>query len=103
MISKMRKPLTLSRTFFSIAATAGLVAAATHAGAKTPKEDPAKRGAYLAMVGGCGDCHTILQQGKAGSLEFAKGPDGLAFQHPVDVGGAWAETPCSSCHTGGQL
>jgi hypothetical protein len=52
---------------------------------------------------GCGDCHTILQQGKAGSLEFAKGPDGLAFQHPVDVGGAWAETPCSSCHTGGQL
>ena len=49
----------------------------------------------------CGDCHKILQQGKAGSLEFAKGPEGLAFQHPVDVGNAWAETPCSSCHTGG--
>ena len=49
----------------------------------------------------CGDCHKILQQGKAGSLEFAKGPEGLAFQHPVDVGSAWAETACDSCHTGG--
>jgi hypothetical protein len=49
----------------------------------------------------CGDCHKILQQGKAGSLEFAKGPEGLAFQHPVDIGSAWAETPCDSCHTGG--
>jgi hypothetical protein len=49
----------------------------------------------------CGDCHKILQQGKAGSLQFAKGPDGLAFQHPVDIGNAWAEQPCNSCHTGG--
>ena len=50
----------------------------------------------------CGDCHRILQQGKAGSLQFAKGPEGLAFEHPVDIGGAWAQTPCHSCHTGGQ-
>jgi len=33
---------------------------------------------------GCGDCHTILQQGKAGSLEFAKAGR-AGFQHPVDV------------------
>jgi Ni/Fe-hydrogenase b-type cytochrome subunit len=49
----------------------------------------------------CGDCHKILQQGKAGSLQFAKGPDGLVFEHPVDIGNAWAEQPCNSCHTGG--
>jgi hypothetical protein len=49
----------------------------------------------------CGDCHKILQQGKAGSLEFAKGPEGLVFAHPVDIGNAWAEQPCNSCHTGG--
>ncbi len=50
---------------------------------------------------GCNDCHRILQQGKAGSLQFAQGPEGLAFQHPVDIGTAWAEQPCNSCHTGG--
>jgi Ni/Fe-hydrogenase b-type cytochrome subunit len=49
----------------------------------------------------CGDCHKIIQQGKAGNLEFAKGPEGLAFEHPVDIGNAWAEQPCNSCHTGG--
>jgi hypothetical protein len=49
----------------------------------------------------CGYCHTILQQGKAGNLEFTTGPEGLNFAHPVDIGTAWAEQPCSSCHTGG--
>jgi hypothetical protein len=49
----------------------------------------------------CSSCHTILQQGKAGSLEFAKGPEGLNFTHPVDIGTAWAEQACNSCHTGG--
>jgi Ni/Fe-hydrogenase b-type cytochrome subunit len=49
----------------------------------------------------CSYCHTILQQGKAGSLEFATGPEGLNFTHPVDIGTAWAEQACSSCHTGG--
>ena len=49
----------------------------------------------------CGDCHKILQQGKAGSLQFARGPEGLAFEHPVDIAGAWMQTPCTSCHTGG--
>jgi len=49
----------------------------------------------------CGLCHKILQQGKAGNLRFAGGPEGLPFEHPVDVGDAWKEQPCSSCHTGG--
>jgi Ni/Fe-hydrogenase b-type cytochrome subunit len=38
----------------------------------------------------CGDCHRILQQGKAGSLQFTKGTEGLPFEHPVDIGRAWA-------------
>lgn len=54
-----------------------------------------------AIRSGCGDCHQIIQQGKAGSLQFAKGPEGLDFEHPVDVGTAWADQPCNSCHTGG--
>jgi hypothetical protein len=49
----------------------------------------------------CGYCHMILQQGKPGALEFAKGPEGLGFTHPVDIGTAWAEQPCNTCHTGG--
>jgi hypothetical protein len=49
----------------------------------------------------CGACHTILGQGKAGSVQFATGPKGLAFEHPIDIGSAWAEQACSSCHTGG--
>ena len=51
----------------------------------------------------CGTCHTILGQGKAGSVQYATGPQGLPFKHPVDVGGIWASQPCSSCHTGGSL
>jgi Ni/Fe-hydrogenase b-type cytochrome subunit len=51
----------------------------------------------------CDSCHTILSQGKAGSMQFAAAPAGLPFTHPVDIGGAWAETPCSSCHTGGSM
>jgi hypothetical protein len=49
----------------------------------------------------CGYCHMILQQGKPGALEFAKDPEGLGFTHPVDIGTAWAEQPCNTCHTGG--
>jgi Ni/Fe-hydrogenase b-type cytochrome subunit len=56
-----------------------------------------------AIRSGCGDCHRILQQGKTGNMQFAKGPDGLTFEHPVDNGGAWAQTPCNSCHTGGAM
>jgi Ni/Fe-hydrogenase b-type cytochrome subunit len=52
---------------------------------------------------GCNTCHVILQQGKSESLETATGAGGLAFRHPVDIGGIWASQPCSSCHTGGSL
>jgi hypothetical protein len=52
---------------------------------------------------GCNECHVILRQGKAGSLQTATGPEGLPFHHPVDIGGIWASQPCSSCHTGGSL
>ena len=51
----------------------------------------------------CGACHTILRQGKAGNIQFAKGTEGLAFDHPIDIGGIWASQPCSSCHTGGSM
>ncbi|MGA2148057.1 MAG: Ni/Fe-hydrogenase, b-type cytochrome subunit [Bryobacteraceae bacterium] len=51
----------------------------------------------------CDACHTIVRQGAEGSLQFATGPQGLGFAHPVDVGNAWAETSCTSCHTGGSM
>ena len=51
----------------------------------------------------CNECHTILRQGKVGSLQTATGSEGLTFHHPVDIGGIWASQPCSSCHTGGAM
>jgi len=51
----------------------------------------------------CGTCHTILRQGKIGSLQVAKGPEGLAFTHPMDIGNTWAEQSCASCHSGGPM
>jgi len=51
----------------------------------------------------CDTCHTIVREGKAANAQFAPGPKGLAFAHPVDIGNAWAEQACSSCHTGGSL
>ena len=49
----------------------------------------------------CNECHKILQQGKVGSTQFTKGPEGLGFQHPIDIGDLWSSQACSSCHTGG--
>ena len=49
----------------------------------------------------CNDCHRILRQGKTGEMQFAKGPEGLTFEHPVDIGDLWREQACGSCHTGG--
>ncbi|MGP8244918.1 MAG: Ni/Fe-hydrogenase, b-type cytochrome subunit [Bryobacteraceae bacterium] len=51
----------------------------------------------------CDACHTIMRQGKAGSVQFAAGPQGLTFAHPVDIGGIWAQQSCTSCHTGGPM
>jgi len=51
----------------------------------------------------CDTCHKIMRQGKTESLQFATGSTGLTFTHPVDVGGAWAEQSCTSCHSGGSM
>jgi len=48
----------------------------------------------------CNTCHTILSQGPADHRAFSTGPQGLPFQHPEDIGGAWQEMPCKDCHTG---
>ena len=49
----------------------------------------------------CNQCHVILRQGKAGSLQANAQPPWLAFQHPIDIGDVWTSQPCNSCHTGG--
>ncbi len=48
----------------------------------------------------CNTCHTILAQGKFGGLAYSTAPEGLVFQHPEDIGGAWKEMKCSDCHSG---
>jgi len=50
----------------------------------------------------CRSCHTILAQGKLqeAAVEYSSEPEGLEFQHPEDIGGAWQEMKCSECHTG---
>lgn len=50
----------------------------------------------------CVLCHDIGIQGVPGKgLEVARIGESLAFKHPVDIGDAWRETPCTDCHTGG--
>lgn len=48
----------------------------------------------------CTTCHTIMAQGSPPNVAFATGPDGLAFRHPEDIGGAWQEMQCDACHSG---
>ncbi|MFC1493524.1 NapC/NirT family cytochrome c [candidate division KSB1 bacterium] len=46
----------------------------------------------------CNSCHTIVSQGD----EFAElRNEGLEFKHPVDIGEAWKELPCTECHAPG--
>jgi hypothetical protein len=47
----------------------------------------------------CNTCHTILYQGTA-AITKALNAEGLAFQHPEDIGNAWKENNCTDCHTG---
>lgn len=50
----------------------------------------------------CNACHTIIEQGPEGSMEFAENDQmGLDFQHPMDIGEAWRSMSCSECHDGG--
>jgi len=51
----------------------------------------------------CATCHQIQRQGQPGSLQFAAGPGGLEFEHPVDIGDVWKTALCSDCHTGGGM
>ncbi|MFQ5797191.1 MAG: cytochrome c3 family protein [Bacteroidota bacterium] len=47
----------------------------------------------------CNTCHTILAQGE-GLNPTEVSLEGLPFEHPEDIGGAWMEMNCSDCHTG---
>ena len=46
----------------------------------------------------CNLCHTIVGQGKPGSMQLTSVRETLEFRHPVDVGTAWKEANCSECH-----
>jgi hypothetical protein len=64
------------------------VAAPSPSGATTPTPPPAaveamiERGAYLARIGGCNDCHTPLKQGPKGSEADV---ERMLSGHPEDV------------------
>jgi hypothetical protein len=46
----------------------------------------------------CNMCHTIIGQGKAGSLQMVGVNDTLEFLHPIDIKGVWKTSDCSECH-----
>jgi hypothetical protein len=46
----------------------------------------------------CNLCHSIVGQGKPGSMQMTTVRENLEFQHPVDIGTAWKEANCSECH-----
>ncbi len=48
----------------------------------------------------CNSCHIIIAQGNGQGAETIT-PDGLEFQHPVDIGGLWTMVNCAECHTEG--
>ena len=47
----------------------------------------------------CTSCHVIMSQGRRGESRLIS-PDGLEFEHPVDIGDLWKQAPCTTCHTG---
>ncbi|HLV79518.1 MAG TPA: NapC/NirT family cytochrome c [Chthonomonadaceae bacterium] len=49
------------------------------------------------ITNNCNTCHTILSEKFAGK-PMRVSLDGLAFQHPVDIGDAWKESKCTTCH-----
>jgi len=48
----------------------------------------------------CKACHTIISQGNGEKLA-AISPNGLEFEHPVDINDLWKEMNCAECHNGG--
>ncbi len=51
----------------------------------------------------CTLCHSIEAQGPPDQLKFASDRKGLEFEHPVDIGTDWKDSPCNDCHTGGPV
>lgn len=51
----------------------------------------------------CSLCHTIEAQGPPDGLKFTNSRNGLEFEHPVDIGTDWLDSPCNDCHTGGPV
>ena len=48
----------------------------------------------------CTACHIIIAQGRGPAAQTIS-PNGLEFEHPVDIGGMWRSVNCATCHTGG--
>jgi hypothetical protein len=49
----------------------------------------------------CNACHIIISQ--EDGEQVAVSLEGLEFEHPVDIDGAWEEMNCNECHTGGAM
>ncbi len=47
----------------------------------------------------CNDCHIIMAQGE-GPAPAQLTIEGLEFEHPVDIGEAWRDVACHTCHMG---
>ncbi|MFO8173867.1 MAG: NapC/NirT family cytochrome c [Longimicrobiales bacterium] len=47
----------------------------------------------------CNSCHVIIAQGNGEAAETIS-PDGLEFQHPIDISEMWKMVNCAECHTG---
>lgn len=47
----------------------------------------------------CNSCHSIIAQGAGQDLATIS-PQGIEFQHPVDIGEMWREMNCAECHDG---
>jgi len=47
----------------------------------------------------CNLCHTIIGQGKPGSMQMVNAIEMLEFMHPVDIKGVWKTSDCSECHS----
>jgi hypothetical protein len=48
----------------------------------------------------CNLCHSIYAQGNPAQLTMKPLNEPMEFQHPVDIGDAWKDALCTSCHTG---
>ena len=48
----------------------------------------------------CETCHVIVGQGPTDNPDdLVSDLGGLEFRHPTDIGGIWAEVPCTQCHS----